>query len=208
MITCPWCGTHYQIFQPNCQNCGGPLPLAEEKSTPTLPPNAIPTPPPAPRPVPKSYVWRLLFTDGWSIAAFILGLVGFIFSLVGAGLTIGVLTAFVGIPFLLLGLALLGAGIWVFVWRYQNALKIVNVLREGEATRGQITELQENYSVTINGHHPWLIQYQFQCQWTGPGWQGNRLEPARGTVPSRESGLYPVSAKCSEMELHLSAPVK
>jgi hypothetical protein len=163
MITCPWCGTHYQTFQPNCQNCGGPLSLVEEESTSSLPQDAIPTPPPAPRPVPKSYVWRLLFTEGWSIAAFILGLVGFIFSLVGAGLTIGILTAFVGITFLLLGLALLGAGIWVFVWRYQNALKIVNVLREGEATRGQITELQENYSVTINGRHPWVIHYKFQA---------------------------------------------
>ncbi len=163
MITCPWCGTHYQTFQPNCQNCGGPLPLAEEESTSSIPQDAIPTPPPAPRPVPKSYVWRLLFTDGWSIAAFILGLVGFIFSLVGAGLTIGILTAFVGIPFLLLGLALLGAGIWVFVWRYQNALKIVNVLREGQTARGQITDLQENYSVTINGRHPWVIQYLFQA---------------------------------------------
>jgi Protein of unknown function (DUF3592) len=163
MITCPWCGTHYLAFQPNCQNCGGPLQPVEEQTASTSPNDAIPIPPPAPRPVPKSYVWRLLYTDGWSIGAFILGLVGFIFSLVGAGLTAGIITAFVGIPFLLLGLALLGAGIWVFIWRYQNALKVVNVLREGETVRGQIIELRENYAVSINGRHPWVIRYQFQA---------------------------------------------
>jgi hypothetical protein len=35
------------------------------------------------------------------------------------------------------------------------------VLREGEATLGQIIEVQENYSVRINGRHPWVIRYQF-----------------------------------------------
>ena len=81
----------------------------------------------------------------------------------GAGLTIGIITAFVGIPFLLLGLAFLGAGVWVFIWRYQEMQKVVNVLREGVATSGQIVEVEENYSVAINGRHPWLIRYEFQA---------------------------------------------
>jgi hypothetical protein len=122
----------------------------------------IPIPPPAPRPVPKSYAWRLLYTDGWSIGAFVLALVGLIFSLVGAGLTIGIITALIGLPFLLLGLGLLASGIGVFMWRYQNALKVVKVLREGETAPGQITELQENVGVSINGRHPWVIRYRFQ----------------------------------------------
>ncbi len=39
---------------------------------------------------------------------------------------------------------------------------VVSVLREGEATIGKILDVDENYSVTINGQHPWIIKYQFQ----------------------------------------------
>jgi hypothetical protein len=130
----------------------------------------IPTPPPAPRSISKNYVWRLLSTDGWSIVAFVLGLLGGIFSLVGAGLTIGIITAFVGIPFLLLGLALLGIGGVVLNWRYKETQKIIDVLRGGEATSGKIIEIQENYSVRINGRYPWVIRYQFQVN--GQNYEG------------------------------------
>ena len=40
--------------------------------------------------------------------------------------------------------------------------QVVNVLREGVATHGQIVEVQQNFSVSINGQHPWIIRYQFQ----------------------------------------------
>jgi Protein of unknown function (DUF3592) len=163
MIICPWCGTNFLAFQSNCTNCGGPLQAVEEKIPSSFPDETLPVPPPAPRPIPKRYVWRLLTSDAWSIAALVFGLLGMIFTLVGAGLTIGILTAFIGIPFLLFGVAFLVAGAGVLLWRYQNALKVVNVLREGETTRGQIIEIQENYSVTINGRHPWVIRYQFQA---------------------------------------------
>jgi hypothetical protein len=163
MIICPWCGTAHVTFQSNCKNCGGPLPSADDKKPSSVPAEELPTPPLPPRPIPNRYVWRLLSRDGWSIAAFVFGLLGVIFSLVGAGLTIAIITAFVGIPFLLLGIAFLIAGVWVFLWRYQNAQKIVNVLRDGEATRGQIVEMQQNYSVRINGRYPWVIRYQFQA---------------------------------------------
>jgi len=163
MIICPWCGTNYLTFQSNCKNCGGPLQAVEEKITSSDPTENLPTPPSAPRPISKKYVWRLLSTDGWAITAFIFGLLGVIFSLVGAGLIIGIITAFVGIPLLLLGVVFLGVGVWLFIWRYRQAQKVVNVLREGEATRGKIVEIQENYSVIINGRHPWVIRYQFQA---------------------------------------------
>ena len=42
-------------------------------------------------------------------------------------------------------------------------LQVVNVLRDGQATQGQIVEAQENYSVTVNGRHPWVIRYEFQA---------------------------------------------
>jgi hypothetical protein len=162
MIICPWCGTNYLVFQSNCKNCGGPLQAVGETIGLSVQTENLPTPPSAPRPISERYIWRLLSTDGWSIAAFVFVLLGVVFSLVGAGLTIGIITAFVGLPFLLLGVVFLGIGGWVFIWRYQETQNIINVLREGETTRGQIVETRENYSVSVNGRHPWIIRYQFQ----------------------------------------------
>ena len=163
MVICPWCGTNYVTFQSNCKNCGGPLLAADETISSSDSPENLIAPPPAPRPISDRYVWRLLSTDGWWIAALVFLILGIVFSLVGAGLTLIIITAFIGIPFLLIGIVFLGSGGGVFAWRYQEARKIVDVFREGEATRGQIVEVQENYSVTVNGRHPWVIQYQFQA---------------------------------------------
>jgi hypothetical protein len=163
MIICPWCGTTYLDFQSNCKNCGGPLQAIAETAAPSVSTESLPTPPPAPRPISDKYIWRLLLTDGWAIFASVFVLLGVIFGMVGAGLTIGIITAFVGIPILLLGIAFLGAGVGVIIWRYQGAQKVVNVLRDGEATHGQVVEVQEDYSVSIDGRHPWGIRYQFQA---------------------------------------------
>jgi hypothetical protein len=162
MVICPWCGTNYLSFQPNCDKCGGPLQLADEEIVSPDSDEFLQTPPLPPRPISDRYVWRLLFNEGWWIATLVLGILGFVFFLVGAGLTLGVITDFVGIPFLILGIGFLIAGGWVGVWRYQIAQKVVNVLRVGEATRGQIAETQQDYSVTVNGRSPWVIRFQFQ----------------------------------------------
>jgi len=171
MIICPWCGTNYLSFQSNCTNCGGVIPAPDE----TTPPSSVAldhltAPPPAPRPISDSYIWRLLSADGWAITVFVLGLLGSIFTLLSVGLTLFVITAFVGIPFLILGIALLGSAIAGFAWRYQRAQKVVNCLRLGDATSGQIVEVQENYSVRVNGHHPWVIRYQFELN--GKNYEG------------------------------------
>ena len=163
MIICPWCGTNYLTFQSNCRNCGGPLQLADEEIVSSDSDEILQAPPLPPRPISERYVWRLLFNDGWWIATMVFGILGFVFFLVGAGLTLGMITAFVGIPFLFLGIGFLVAGGVVAVWRYQIARKVVNVLRVGEATRGQIVETQQDYSVTVNGRNPWVIRYQFQA---------------------------------------------
>jgi hypothetical protein len=155
MVTCPWCGTSYLAFQSNCTNCGGPLLAAAASVSPENPP----TPPLAPRSISPRYVWRLLYADGWWIAALVLGILGLVFSLVGAGLTIAVITAFVGIPFLTVGLPLLVLGGVTFVWRYQRAQKVVDVLRQGDAARGEVVDIQQKYNVRVNGRHPWVIQY-------------------------------------------------
>jgi membrane protein implicated in regulation of membrane protease activity len=143
-------------------NCGGPLLSTNETSSGSVVEEELPTPPPAPRPISDQYAWRLVARDGGAIAAFVFAILGIVFSLVGAGLTLGIITAFLGIPFLLLGIAFLIAGVWVFVWRYQNAQKVVHVLRGGQARRGQITATEQNYHIRINGRFPWVIRYQFQ----------------------------------------------
>jgi Protein of unknown function (DUF3592) len=182
MVTCPWCGTNYPIFQSNCSNCGGILQPLEETSSSSVTTEYLPTPPSAPRPISNGYIWRLLSTDAWSVAAFVFGLLGTVFTLVGAGLTLGIITAFVGIPFLFLGLAFLGAAGGIFYWRYKETQKMVNVLRMGEATRGKIIEIQENYSVRINGRNPWEIRYQFQMN--GQTYEGkvSTLNPVGETL--------------------------
>ncbi len=169
MVICPWCGTTYAAFQSNCQRCGGPLTPAEQARQPRegaqeggLEVDLTP-PPAAPRPIADSYAWRLVTDEGWVVAAIVLASLGATFFLVGAILTIFIITAFVGIPFALLGLAMLGGGAGVTLWRYQTAKRTVEVMRNGQAAIGQIAGVDENLNVSINGRHPWRISYRFQA---------------------------------------------
>lgn len=127
-------------------------------------------PPAPPRPISDRYAWKLLASDGWAIAALVFGILGAVFILVGAGLTLGILTAFVGIPFLALGLLFLGAAAAAAAWRYQEARKVVGVLQSGEAVEGQITQVEENLRVQVNGRSPWIIRYEFV--FNGQGYDG------------------------------------
>ncbi len=161
VYTCPWCGTNYLAFQTNCSNCGGPLLAPAQTAASPSASEDLPTPPPAPRPISQGYAWRLVWTDAWWIVAFVLGLLGSIFSLVGLGLSLAVVTAFVGIPFLAVALLMLATGGVLMVWRYTRAMKIVDVLRQGAATQGRVAGVHEQYSVTVNGRHPWVIRYGF-----------------------------------------------
>ena len=160
MITCPWCGTNYTTFQSDCPKCGGPISVPPgniEKN----PVDSLQMPPSPPRPIADRYVWRLLMTDSWAIAAFVFLLLGAIFTLVGMALTLGIITAFVGIPFAGLGILFLGAGVAVAGWRYQEAQKSVRVLRTGDAVEGLITQTEENLHVRVGENHPWVIRYSY-----------------------------------------------
>jgi hypothetical protein len=171
MIICPWCGTNYLAFQSNCDKCGGPLQLADQDVVSTDSDDILQTPPLPPRTISDRYAWRIFFSDRWWITGLVFGILGVVFFPLGVGLTMGVITAFVGIPFLFLGIGFLIAGGWVAVWRYQIAQKIVNVLRIGVAVRGQVTEVQQDYSVMINGRNPWVIRYQYKAN--GQNIEGN-----------------------------------
>jgi membrane protein implicated in regulation of membrane protease activity len=163
MIICPWCGTQYAAFQPNCQNCGGALQPGHADASAAFEQENLPMPPPPPRSISDGYAWKLLTSDGFAIVAGVFALLGGIFSLVGIVLTIGIITAFVGIPFALIGFLFLGAGAAVLYWRYQSAQKIARVLREGQATEGHILSVEQNFAVRVNNRHPWTISYSFQA---------------------------------------------
>lgn len=164
MVTCPWCGTNYATFQPTCTNCGGPLPLPAEKAS-LESDEALPSPPLPPRPISDAYAWRLLPSDGAAVSAFVFILLGLVFTFVGGVLTAGIITAFAGIPFAVIGPLILIVGLALGLWRFSEARQVVRVLREGQATEGQIAEVSENYRVSVNGRHPWVIRYQFR--WDG-----------------------------------------
>ena len=167
-ITCPWCGTNYTRFQSNCKNCGGPLPLPEEQAAVyaimEAPDERVPDAPPAPREISNGYVWKLLLTDGWGITALVLLIMGAVFFPVGMGLIAGIVTAFVGIPFAGLGLLFLGGGIGLGKRRYDEKMKTVEVLRHGLPAVGEITYVEVNRSVTVNGRNPWTIEYVFEAE--------------------------------------------
>ena len=183
MVTCPWCGTSYAAFQSNCSRCGGPIQPPEVIQAAGESPLA---PPAAPRPISDSYALKLMSSDGSAIASLVFFLLGIIFAPLGLALTLGIVTAFVGLPFLLLGLMFLVPSVSVLVWRYRLSQQQVQVLKWGEATLGEVTHLQENYSVEVNGRHPWSIGYQYEVN--GQTYQGqvttlsqpeSRLQPGR-----------------------------
>jgi hypothetical protein len=76
-------------------------------------------------------------------------------------LTLGIITAFVGIPFAVLGLVFLAVGAVLTVARYKEAQKSVEVLRTGQAVEGQISQVEQNFQVRVNMRNPWVIWYQF-----------------------------------------------
>lgn len=166
IVICPWCGTNYVTFQSNCSNCGGTMPAPRKApaadATPTQPSaRRLNWPPSPPRTIAPNYVWKLLGQDGWVISMTVFVLLGFIFTVVGAGLILGIITAFVGFPFVGMGLLFLGGGFAVMYWRYQEAVQTAEVLKSGQAKEGEIISLEPNYSVRINGRMPWIVRYQF-----------------------------------------------
>jgi hypothetical protein len=169
MIACPWCGTNYETFQPNCRNCGGSLPLPVEPTSGSAV-GDLRVPPPAPRGLPKNYVWRILFSDAGAIVGGVFTLIGAIFVLVGGALAVSIVAVLVGLLFLGLGAIFIAVGVPLGFWRYRQAKQMVTVLREGDAALGQIVNVYQNYHVRVNGRYPWSVLYRFEV--SGRGYEG------------------------------------
>jgi len=161
MITCPWCGTNYTSFKPNCDNCGGSLPLPPE-TAPTPPSSALSVPPPAPRNVPRQAFRNILFSDGLAVSALVFTLLGFVFTAGGLYLTTSEVAAPDAPCFVGMGLLFLCSGIVVLVWKYRVCARTVEVLREGEATVGEILSVIQNFGVRVNGRYPWTVKYRYE----------------------------------------------
>jgi hypothetical protein len=122
----------------------------------------LPVPPPAPRAFADSYVWRLVFSDGWALAGSIFSVLGTVFFCIGLPLMITIVGAPVGVIFSLLGGIFMLIGGVAISRRYQTAQTTLNVLRHGEVAYGQITDLTQDFTVSVNQQHPWIIRYQFE----------------------------------------------
>jgi len=190
MITCPWCGTNYVQFQPNCDNCGGSLPLPIEHAPVPDKPDAAPAiplaPPLSPRQIPKKVLSRMLLTDAGAITGVIFLFIGAIFFGVGMVLVIPIVTMPVGLPFVGLGLLFLIVGGSLFYWRYEHARQTIAILRDGQAALGEITNVAQNYHVRVNNRYPWVIQYQFKVH--GQDYQGKLStlsQPDLGQQPGK-----------------------
>jgi hypothetical protein len=62
----------------------------------------------------------------------------------------------------LIGVVFGGGGGFLLRRRFLEKRRIVEVLRHGVAVPGQITDTRLNASVTVNGRHPWDIDYVFR----------------------------------------------
>ncbi len=176
MITCPWCGTNYETFQSNCNNCGGPLPHPVPHPTPATdqspapPPVETLEPPPPPRSFRSSYLWRQVMTDAGAIVGAVFAFIGILFGCIGVAMIISLVGAVIGVVFAGLGGIFALIGIPLVVWRYNEAQQTLNVLRIGQATLGEVTDVYENLNVEVNGRHPWTIAYRFEVEgWTHDG---------------------------------------
>ena len=131
-----------------------------------------------------------MMTDGWAVAAGIVGLIGVIFTGLGILLTLGIITAFVGIPFIVIGVLFLLFSSPIFYSRKQKAQQVVNVLRHGEVTRGEIVRIERNYHVRMNSQYPWVIHYRFRMNGQDYGGEvRSYTEPGAELQPGQEAAV-------------------
>jgi hypothetical protein len=104
----------------------------------------------------------MFLSDGAAIAGLVLLLLGLIFWLVGSGLTLARVTAFVGLPFAVLGILLLVASAPLLYWRLRVARRVVSVLEQGRATQGEVVDVRQELWLRVNGRHPWVVDYTYR----------------------------------------------
>ncbi len=135
IVKCPWCKSNFpNTTLTNCSNCGGTLEY--EINT-----NALgPKPAEAPRILPAKFVKRIKYTGN------VMTILGIIFTI----------PFFWTVIFPIIG---------IFCWR--KGIKEANdeliPLEKGTATVGEITEIRKDFTKTINGQSPSIVEFLFEA---------------------------------------------
>ena len=159
MIRCAFCGTSYKQFQPNCKNCGAPLPPDNAPAL-ALPP----APPPAPRRIVDGYLWRLMLADDnfpGVIAGFGSGMVLLAIALLsmGSGRNEGRVIALYFMALLVLVISI-GASVRLYAKTHDT----LRALRHGIATQAQISKVEAVSTGNSGGKARWMIYYVFTAK--------------------------------------------
>ncbi len=137
-VECPWCKTvNKTITKTHCSSCGGPLPEISQDNSGV---KRGSSPPPVPRQIPKKYIQKLKYRN----TLFIIG----IFFIV---------PFFWSVIFPIIGF---------FLVKY--SLKVANrkleALEKGIATEGRLEDIYRDHSESVNGRHPWRLDYTFKTK--------------------------------------------
>ena len=154
LVTCAWCNTSYSNFQPNCSNCGGPLP-----SPPGADPG--PKPPAAPRELPPGYIKKRVFSDASLMIGAIFSFIAILLFTVFFTISLSTgMMAFLGASALIL-IIFGGVGGFLFYFSFKKLRGRIRAFREGLSVQGQVTEIYTDHSVQINGRSPFCLEYRF-----------------------------------------------
>lgn len=135
IVQCPWCKTKYPNTNlSHCTNCGGTLEYSYESD------DLGSEPPRAPRVLPPKFKRRIKYTGN------VMTMIGIVFT----------------IPFFW---TILFPIIGIFCWR--KGLKTANdellPLEQGKATVGKIIDVRTDYTQSMNGQSPTIVEFQFEA---------------------------------------------
>lgn len=147
MTTCGWCGTHSLNWIPQCEACGGRMPVPVGMG--------LGEPPPAvPRSLPKGFEFRQKWSQN------VVAMVGGIFCAIG---TLLFLVFIIVLPVgALLPFLFMTGGAFMMQFGRKKANNVLNAFRQGVAVEGSISDVQLDTTQTMNGRSPWVMTYLFQ----------------------------------------------
>jgi hypothetical protein len=118
---------------------------------------------------------------------FVYLVIGVLFTLVGGGLAVG-FTAAGEFPIYVCLLPLIFVALGVFfLYKFISGKLLVKKLREnGRKVYAEITEVSTNYSVSINGRHPYLLL----CEYNGARFQADYMKPVTYDLVGKTVPVY------------------
>lgn len=114
-------------------------------------------------------------------------IIGIVFTIVGVGLTAGFTIAGEFSYYVsLIPLIFVAVGVF-FLYKFISGKILVKQLREnGRKVYAVITEVSINYSVSINGRHPYLLL----CEYNGARFQADYMKPVTYDMTGKTVPVY------------------